>query len=124
MLDYGDHGVEYNFGELLPGSISGRVHADEHEDCDFDDPEILLSGVRIDLLDGAGNFIRFTLTDVNGEYRFDGLAPGVYQIREHQPTGYYDGGERVGSVGGVASDVGTYSLFTGINLGSDVDAVR
>ena len=51
VLDYGDHGVEYNFGELLPGSISGRVHADHHEDCDFDDPEILLAGVRIDLLD-------------------------------------------------------------------------
>src|SRR5262245_49369594 len=102
MLDYGDHGVEYNFGELVPGSISGRVHADEHEDCNFDDPDILLSGVRIDLLDGAGNFIRFVLTDANGEYKFDGLAPGVYQVREHQPTQYYDGGERVGSVGGVA----------------------
>ncbi len=51
VLNFGDHAVEYNFGELLPGSISGRVHADEHEDCNFDEPEILLEGVRIDLLD-------------------------------------------------------------------------
>ena len=35
--------VEYNFGELLPGSIRGRVHADEREDCDFDDPDVLLA---------------------------------------------------------------------------------
>ena len=51
ILNFGDHAVDYNFGELLPGSIRGRVHADEHEDCNFDEPEILLEGVRIDLLD-------------------------------------------------------------------------
>ncbi|MEX0642795.1 MAG: SdrD B-like domain-containing protein [Pirellulales bacterium] len=125
MLDYGDHAVDYNFGELLPGSISGRVHADTHEDCDFDEPDILLAGMRIDLLDGAGNFIRFTLTDAKGEYSFTGLAPGNYRIREHQPTDYYDGGERVGSVGGAASDVpGVYSIFTGISIGSGVNAIR
>ena len=91
---------EYNFGELLPGSIRGRVHADEHEDCDFDDPDILLAGVRIDLLDAGGNVIATTLTDENGEYEFTGLAPGIYQVREHQPTDYFDGGERVGTAGG------------------------
>jgi serine-aspartate repeat-containing protein C/D/E len=125
ILNFGDHAVEYNFGELLPGSISGRVHADHHEDCNFDEPEILLEGVRIDLLDANGNLITFTLTDANGEYHFTGLRPAIYQVREHNPTGYYDGGERVGSVGGVASDIGeTYSMFTAIALGSGVDAVR
>ena len=125
ILNFGDHAVEYNFGELLPGSISGRVHADHHEDCDFDNPEILLEGVRIDLLDANGNFIKFTLTDAKGEYHFTGLVPAIYQVREHNPAGYYDGGERVGSVGGVAADIGeTFSIFTGINLGSGVDAIK
>ena len=125
VLNYGDNAVEYNFGELLPGSISGRVHADQHEDCNFDDPEILLKGVQIDLLDANGNFIRSTLTDEKGEYSFTGLAPAIYQVREHNPTSYYDGGERIGSAGGQKSDIGeTFSIFTGIVITSDLDAVQ
>jgi SdrD B-like domain len=125
VLNYGDHAVEYNFGELLPGSISGRVHADHHEDCDFDNPEILLEGVQIDLLDANGNFIRSTFTDENGEYSFTGLAPAIYQVREHNPVGYYDGGERIGSAGGQKSDIGeTFSIFTGIVITSDLDAIQ
>ncbi len=125
LLDFGDHAVEYNFGELLPGSIRGTVHADSHEGCNFDEPEIRLEGVRIDLLDANGNFIRSTLTDANGNYAFTGLTPGIYRVREHQPSEYYDGGERVGTAGGVASDVpGVFSLFTGINITSGLDAVQ
>ncbi|WP_425400228.1 SdrD B-like domain-containing protein [Aeoliella sp.] len=123
VLAYGDDGVEYNFGELLVGSISGRVSGSRDEDCYFDDPQMLLSGVKIDLLDADGNVLATTLTDENGEYRFDDLTPGEYQIREHQPDGYYDGGERVGSAGGTKSDIGdAYSLFSEIHLGSGVDA--
>lgn len=125
VLNYGDHGLNYNFGELLPSSISGRVHADEHEDCNFDEPEILLAGVQIDLLDAQGNFIKSTTTDINGEYHFTGLRKGNYMVREHQPTNYYDGGERVGTVGGTASDVaGVFSIFSGIVLPSGVDAIK
>jgi protocatechuate 3,4-dioxygenase beta subunit len=125
ILNFGDDAVNYNFGELLPGSIRGRVHADRHEDCDFEDPEILLAGVRIDLLDAAGNFIRSTLTDANGEYEFTGLAPAIYQVREHQPAQYYDGGERIGTAGGAKHDVpGLYSVFTGINITSGFDATQ
>ena len=125
-LTWGKDAVEYNFGELLPGSISGRVHADPHEDCDFDDPNNnWLAGVRIDLLDAQGNVIATTYTDSLGQYKFDGLRPGTYGVREHQPTEYFDGGERIGSVGGQKSDVaGVYSLFTGINLASDIDAIN
>ncbi|MCO6044248.1 SpaA isopeptide-forming pilin-related protein [Aeoliella sp. ICT_H6.2] len=123
VLAYGDDGVEYNFGELLVGSISGRVSGSRDADCYFDDPQMLLSGVTIDLLDADGNVLATTVTDENGEYRFDDLTPGEYQIREHQPDGYYDGGERVGSAGGVKSDIGDiYSLFSEIQLGSGVDA--
>ena len=100
-----------------PARSAARVQAHTDEDCDFDHPEILLAGVRIDLLDANGNVIATTLTDANGEYEFTGLAPGIYQVREHQPTDYYDGDERVGTAGGASSDVaGVYSIITGSTI--------
>ena len=125
ILNFGDHAVEYNFGELLPGSIRGRVGASHGPDCDFDDPDLPLGGVRIDLLDGGGNFIRSTLTDASGYYEFTGLAPQIYQVREHQPLEYYDSGERVGTAGGFAYDVpGSYSIIAGIPIASDLHAIN
>jgi serine-aspartate repeat-containing protein C/D/E len=125
VLDYGDDAVEYNFGELLPGSIRGTVHADPGEDCNFDDPQNMLAGVRIDLLDAAGNVLKTTFTDANGAYEFTGLAPGEYQVREHQPTEYFDGGERIGTAGGTKFDIAEqFSMFAGINLTSGFNAIN
>lgn len=124
-LAYGDHATEYNFGELLVGSISGYVFASTGPHCDPNDPEIRLAGVTIDLIDATGTVIATTKTLADGSYLFTGVAPGVYTVRQHQPTDYYDGDEHIGSEGGESSDIGdTYSLFTNIVLGSGVDAVR
>ncbi|MEN1678763.1 MAG: SdrD B-like domain-containing protein [Planctomycetota bacterium] len=125
MLAFGDNSVENNFGELLGGSIAGRVHASTGPDCDFDSPDILLEGVTIELLDAAGAVIETTTTDANGEYLFDNLRPGEYSVREVQPTSYngtplFDGSERAGSAGGAVSN----DLITGIVIGSEQDAVR
>jgi protocatechuate 3,4-dioxygenase beta subunit len=125
ILDYGDHAVEYNFGELLPGSIRGRVGANNGPECKFDNPDIPLEGVQIDLLDAGGNVIATTYTDADGRYAFTGLPPAIYSVREHQPTEYYDGGERVGSLGGASHDQGeTFSFITGINVGSDQHGIN
>ncbi|QDU57454.1 SdrD B-like domain-containing protein [Aeoliella mucimassa] len=125
VLAYGDDGVQYNFGELLPGSISGRVTVSYDEACHFDQPQDVLEGVQIDLLDAAGNVLQTTYTDSEGRYSFTDLAPGEYQVREHQPTDFYDGGERIGTSGGTKSDIGDiYSLFSNILLGSNIDATQ
>ena len=79
MINWGEMGIEYNFGELLPGSITGRVHADDGPDCDFDDPHHMLAGVQIDLLDGDGNVIATTYTNADGEYSVHRLAAGHVQ---------------------------------------------
>ena len=122
-LDFGDHAVEYNFGELLVGSIAGRIHASTGPDCDFENPEIILAGVQVDLLDANGQFLQTTTTDDQGRYKFSDLAPGEYQIREHQPDGYYDGDEHIGTAGGTASDPSDeFSFISEIQLGSGVDA--
>ena len=69
VLDYGDRATEYNFGELLPGSIAGRVHASPDGDCNFDDPGMPIEGVVIELLNSEGAVIRTTTTDSDGRYR-------------------------------------------------------
>src|SRR5690606_24246892 len=121
ILSFGDVGQEYNFGELLPGTLSGRVVATLGPDCDFDDPDILVEGVKIDLLNSKGVVMATTTTDSLGRYKFEGLAPGEYWIHEHQPSQYFDGEERVGSLGGLLS--GTDDIVN-ILLGSDQHGVN
>lgn len=102
-LLWGDASVDNNFGELLPGSIEGIVHYDTIRNCLVEPGEVRMAGVTIELLDSAGNVIATTLTDVNGEYRFTGLAPGIYAVREIQPTATFHGGQALGTGGGVES---------------------
>src|SRR5262249_47779056 len=109
------------FGELLPASISGRVDAHGAGECDFDDPERVLSGVTIQLLNASGTVIATTTTDENGYYFFGNLRPGEYAIHEVQPQGYFSDDTRVGSVGG---DTDNADNFTHINLPSGVAAVQ
>lgn len=120
VLTGGTQGEEYNFCEIPPASISGMIHADMNGDCLYDQGEPLLAGVQVDLLDAQGNVLQSTTTNANGEYRFDNLAPGTYGVFEHQPAGYFDSGERVGTAGGVLSADDT---ITQIALGAGVQAV-
>jgi len=100
LLPPGFHAENYNFGELRPASISGRVHAELNGDCTPDPGEPLLAGVTIYLLDMWGDQIDVTTTDENGRYIFRDLEPGTYGVEEVQPPGYFDGPDHVGSAGG------------------------
>ena len=45
------------------------------------------------------------ITDLNGFYEFDNLAPGTYALTEQQqPAGYDDGLDSVGNLGGTESN--------------------
>ena len=99
-LLWGDDSINNNFAEFLPGSISGTVHIDLIRNCLVDPGEAGIEGVTIELLDAAGNVIDTTLTDANGDYRFDDLPPGVYAVREVQPPDTFHAGQEPGSGGG------------------------
>ncbi len=99
-LRWGDQGVDYNFGELLPASLTGRVHADLNGNGRFDVGEWWLEDVVMHLVDPQGNGIVSTRTDHQGVYRFDDLVPGIYHVIQDHPEGFFQGGQRAGSGGG------------------------
>ena len=102
-LNGGDVGLEYNFGELEPSSLTGHVCiALPGYPCFATDPagKRPLEGVRIALLDDQGQTVATTLTDAQGSYRFEGLPKGTYAIVETQPSGLIDGPSKAGRVDG------------------------
>ena len=93
--------------------LSGRVFDDLNNDGVFDDGESGLSDVGIELIrQSDGAVVATTMTGADGTYEFDfselGIPAGTYTIRQQaQPTGYLDGKESTGNLGGAAADNGT-----------------
>jgi hypothetical protein len=107
VLTAGAAGVKYDFGELLPSTLSGYVYEDTSTggfNNGIKDPgEAGIPGTLITLsgTDDQGAVSRTTTTDGTGLYSFTGLRPGSYTIAETQPAGYINGKTTVGVQGGV-----------------------
>src|SRR5690606_30239163 len=97
------------------------VYASSGEDCTYHPDYPGIDGVTIWLLDANGVRLYSTTTDANGEYRFANLAPGTYGVEEIQPDGFFDGGQFVGTAGGLNTG---NDFITQITLGSGIDAVE
>ncbi len=120
-----------DFIEVEYGSIAGTVLADTDDNGTGDAP---LENVELALLDGLGNPVLdggnpvTTTTDASGNYRFDDLLPGDYQVAETQPSGYgsvsdVDGGDPdlIGNVVSISVSPGedvTGRDFVEIELGA------
>ena len=80
-LASGQSGLNYDFGELLPASVSGYVYVDANNNGSFDPGETPIAGVKVTLLDASGKPTGATaVTDSSGFYRFDNLMPGTYGV--------------------------------------------
>ncbi len=120
-LGDGQSGQEYDFGKLLPNSISGRVVSTTYQDCADDPNPTPIAGVTINLLNSSNQIIETTKTDANGNYQFTALPPGTYSVAEVQPAGYLEGDSDVGSVGGISVNP---DLISTISLISDIHGVN
>ena len=113
----------YDFGELLPSGISGRVYYDRDGSGLQGAPatEPGLAGITITLTgtDDQGNVVSATtLTSATGDYTFPNLAPGLYSVTETRPNGYEPGLTRAGAVTGTGSVGGTVpTAGTGVSAG-------
>jgi len=115
----GTNATNYNFGELQFSQIGGTVFYDGGVAGAFDngvqDPgEPGIPGVTIQLggFDLNGNPVsQSTVTDANGHYLFNSLAPGTYAVTDVQPTGFVAGKNTVGTAGGQQINGGFTNIF-------------
>ncbi|MEA1951710.1 MAG: SdrD B-like domain-containing protein, partial [Planctomycetota bacterium] len=116
-------GEDYDFGELLPASISGYVYEDNNNNGIRETGEAPIANVELTLLDENGiSTGRTAWTDTVGYYVFDNLVPGNYGVEEGHPAGYLDGLDTAGSVGGMAHNPG--ELIDDINITSGTHAKK
>jgi protocatechuate 3,4-dioxygenase beta subunit len=91
-----------DFGLFRPQAVGNFVWDDVNNNGKLDTGESGIPGVAVDLLDGAGALLGSTVTDGNGNYRFDRLGIGAYAVRITPPAGYRT------STGTVGSPTGPY----------------
>lgn len=95
--------VNNNFAEIIPSSISGKVFLDHNNDGLVNGSDSGIPGQLIELWKN-GSKVTETSTDADGNYRFDGLEPGDYVIKQpNQPDGTSNGK----ATGGVVPNGGT-----------------
>jgi len=118
----------YNFGELLTG-LYGWVFRDANNDGLFNtysdgglyNAQIILSGTTV----YGQAVLSSTVTDGYGKFYFGPLITGTYSLIEPQPTGYLDGIDTPGSLGGITStlvngnDIISGIVFTEASYGRD-----
>jgi hypothetical protein len=77
----GETDLTWDAGLYVPASLGDFVWHDLNANGIQDAGEPGVEGVKVELLDCAGNVLAVTSTDPDGLYRFSGLVPGVYNVR-------------------------------------------
>ena len=102
-------GSGYNFAELRPATVAGKVYSDLNNNGIAEAGEPGIAGVTVTLsgTDDLGHSVNTALTtDSNGNFSFANLRPGTYAATEAQPGGYLQGKNAAGNSGGTfAGDV-------------------
>ena len=84
--------LDFDFGfQPSTSSLSGMIWHDLDADAGRDSGEPGLTGVQVLLLSSSGQAVATVVTDTDGRYRFEHLAPGLYtvQVAENSlPAGY------------------------------------
>ena len=88
-----------NAGVVRLGALTGFAWEDRDADQQRDTDERGLSGLTVNLMDGAGRTILDTATtDAQGSFAFDSLRPGEYRLRADAPDGYVFSGMAQGGM--------------------------
>src|SRR5207245_530681 len=106
-------GSNYNFGELLPASLSGYVYSDLNDNGLRDSGDQPIAGTTITLTgsNDLGTPVKLpTPTAADGSYESSNLRPGT-SLHDALPiAGHLQGKNNLGSLGGTAGN----DVFSGI----------
>ena len=103
VVNTNSNGVNYNFGELKPGNLSGYCYVDNNNDGCRETGEAGICGVTVTLTgtdDHGGSVNIVCTTGSDGSYHFGNLRPGTHSICEISPTSSVHGRDHIGSQGG------------------------
>mgnify|MGYP000144404910 CR=1 FL=1 len=121
--------VEYNFAEQLlnPAKISGKVWLDDNHNRLEDDGNgladwtVQLLQTREDAKDNDNlTVIATVISDADGQYLFDGLSAGIYEVRFIHPDGGTIYGYPVSDEAGADVSMGTIRNLT-LTAGEHID---
>ena len=84
----GEYFLQVNTASFPSGGISGQVFNDLTGSGTFAPGDPGLAGWEVDLFDSNNNFVASQLTDSNGDFDFEGLAPGTYTVEEFVQAGW------------------------------------
>ncbi|MFO0953520.1 MAG: SdrD B-like domain-containing protein, partial [Isosphaeraceae bacterium] len=112
VLALGASGVNNDFGELAPSSLSGFVYVDANNDGVKQPGETPLSGVGVALwgVDDRGAVRLNATTGADGSYSFPNLRPGTYTLVETLPINYLEGKDTLGTQGGTNPLANVFSV--------------
>ena len=127
VLAVGPTTYSANFANYQPASVGTFAFLDENDDGLRDNGDPGVANVSVQLLSG-NTVVATTTTNSQGDYSFNGLAPGSYSVKFSSPNGSSFTSELVGSNPAINSDVNpsngvspTFTLTSGQNL-TTVDA--
>ncbi len=125
-LGDGVDAVGYDFCDVLPGNISGKVWNDTNGNCSFQPGvDIPLAGVKIDLINSQGTVVATTFTDTQGDYTFNNLLPDTYSVQEHVPSGFKADMDTVGTINGITvGDTNGPTLLDNIALNYENNGIN
>ena len=110
-------GVNYDFAEVAPESLSGFVYLDANKNGVRDIGDSAIAGVTLTLtgVNDIGTSVSVVATSgADGSYSFGNLRPGMYAITEVQPPGFLEGTDNAGTPYG--GDVTIQDVISNINL--------
>ncbi|EBA11901.1 SdrD B-like domain-containing protein [Roseobacter sp. CCS2] len=114
-IGIGDNIRDVDVGIADPGtaSLGDTVFIDENRNGILDDGESTLADVDVMLFDDTGTVIASTTTDENGQYLFDDLNAGTYNILFEEVDGFDFTTANAGGDAGTDSDADAATGRTG-----------